>query len=126
MTEAGNERALAKPAPADLPQPTIWVPAPVKPTISLFPPGRARTMHMLVAGPIGSGKSRLVGRGIIKQDLFNEWPIIAIDPSGQITNNVVDFISREDEETQAWLWPRIRYVDMHPRRDSTGEAYVAP
>jgi len=65
----------------------------------------------IVAGP-GSGKSRLMGRIIGWQAFLRQQPVVILDPSGGIVQNIVDKISRLSPAERQHLWPRLRYVDV--------------
>src|SRR4051794_4982996 len=65
----------------------------------------------IVAGP-GSGKSRFLGRVLAWQTLIRRRPQVILDPTGGVTANLVDKISRLPCAYRKQLWPRLIYVDV--------------
>lgn len=65
----------------------------------------------LVAGP-GAGKSRLMGRGIVWQQMIRRKPQVVLDPTGGIVDNLLDKVTRLPFELRRKLWSRITYIDM--------------
>lgn len=65
----------------------------------------------IVGGP-GSGKSRYLGRVIGWQVLVRNMPQVILDPTGGVTDNLIDKIMRCDKETRQELWKRVLYVDV--------------
>ncbi len=65
----------------------------------------------LVAGP-GAGKSRLLGRLLVWQQLVLGHPQVILDPTGGVIDNLLDKIVRLPIELRRQLWPRLVYVDV--------------
>lgn len=65
----------------------------------------------LVAGP-GTGKSRLLGRLLAWQLFVRRLPLVILDPTGGVIDNLIDKISRLPQVYRQQLWPRIAYVDL--------------
>ena len=90
-------------------------------------PDEARTMGIHIQAGKGSGKSRLMGRGIALHDFKQGVPQVVLDPNGGITDNVLDGLARLpgdhqlSADEQRRLWQRVRYVDM-----SGKGGYVVP
>jgi hypothetical protein len=72
----------------------------------------ARSMGIHIQAGKGSGKSRLMGRGIAWQDFIRGVPLVILDPHGPTIDNFIDKITRMPQEIQERLWPRLRYVPM--------------
>jgi hypothetical protein len=81
----------------------------------------ARSMGIHIQAGKGSGKSRLMGRGIAWQDFIRGVPLVIFDPHGPTIDNFLDKITRMPQEIQEPLWPRVLYVDM-----SGSSGYVIP
>lgn len=75
-------------------------------------PDRARSMGIRIMAGKGSGKSRLMGRGICWPDFVRGVPTVVIDPNGPTIDNFLDKLVRLPREYQRLLGRRIRYVDM--------------
>src|SRR5262249_16954116 len=72
----------------------------------------ARSMGIhLIAGK-GSGKSRLMGRGMGWQDFVRGVPVVMLDPVGPSIDNFIDKLTRLPPKYQKRLWSRVMYVDM--------------
>lgn len=65
----------------------------------------------IVAGR-GSGKSRFLGRVLAWQTLIRRKGGVILDPTGGVTANLVDKISRLPLAYRKQLWPRILYIDV--------------
>src|SRR4051794_24931105 len=78
-------------------------------------PDRARNMGIHVVAAKGSGKSRLIGRGILFQDFRDGIPTVVLDPKGQTIDNFLDRLMWLDLKEQQELTKRIVYVDMSGR-----------
>ena len=88
------------------------------PTVSemlewLSDPIRSSTIHW--TGARGTGKSRVLGRVLVKNDILREIPGLVIDPTGGLISNVLDSVFRLTEEQQRVVWNRIQYIDMGNR-----------
>lgn len=88
-------------------------------------PNDARRMPIFLAAGSGSGKSRLLGRLLVWQDLLNGIPLVVLDPHGITIDNLLDKLSRLPDnlsvKLREYLWGRIRYIDM-----SGSLGYVTP
>ncbi|WP_448620073.1 hypothetical protein [Geodermatophilus sp. URMC 65] len=70
-------------------------------------------MGTFIAAPKGSGKSRLMGRGLAWQDFLHDVPLIILDPVGGTIDNFLDKIRRGPSlQKQREYWKRVRYVPM--------------
>src|SRR5215216_1923095 len=78
-------------------------------------PDDARSMGIHIQAGKGSGKSRLMGRGIAWQDFIRGVPLVIFDPHGPTIDNFLDKITRMPREIQERLWRRVRYVNMSER-----------
>ena len=91
----------------------------------------ARTMGIHIQAGKGSGKSRLMGRGIALHDFIQGVPQVVFDPNGATIDNFLDALARLvarlpgdhqlSADEQRRLWQRVRYVDM-----SGKGGYVVP
>ena len=77
-----------------------------------FLPNAALKLGCHIVGGPGSGKSRLLGRIICWQAFARRHPIVILDPSGGIVQNIVDKIERLAPAARKQIWPLIRYVDV--------------
>jgi hypothetical protein len=75
-------------------------------------PDDARSMGIHIQAGKGSGKSRLMGRGIAWQDFIRGVPLVIFDPHGATIDNFLDKITRMPREIQERLWERVVYVNM--------------
>ena len=80
-------------------------------------PDKARSMGIYIGAGRGSGKSRLLGRVLVWQDLMKGVPQIVIDPNSQTIANVLDKVERLPEPRRSATLARIRYIDMGSRRN---------
>lgn len=69
-------------------------------------------MGIGIVGARGSGKTRLMGRLMVPQDVQSGVATIIIDPLGSLSAEIFDRFSRYLPEQQRWLWPRVRYIDL--------------
>jgi hypothetical protein len=65
-----------------------------------------------VMGGPGSGKSRLMGRGVGWLFFLRRIPTVIFDPTGGTIDNFLSKIIPLEEGNQRLLWPRVTYVDM--------------
>lgn len=77
-----------------------------------FLPNAALKLGCHIVGGPGSGKSRLLGRIIGWQAFVRRHPMVILDPSGGIVQNIVDKIERLAPADRKRIWPLIRYVDV--------------
>lgn len=77
-----------------------------------FPPDRIRNQAIWVKAGKGSGKSRTLGRAIVKQDVLRGIAGVVIDPVGGVIDNFLDSMLRMSAVDQAKIWPRVIYVDV--------------
>jgi len=75
-------------------------------------PDTSRNMGIHVMAGRGSGKSRLMGRGIAWLDFIRNIPLVILDPAGPTIDNLLDKILRLPQDLQEKLWKRVVYVDM--------------
>lgn len=87
----------------------------------LWVPDDSRSMGMHIMGGKGSGKSRLMGRGISWLDFARGVPLVILDPHGPTIDNFVDKLVRLPRELQEQSWKRVLYIDM-----SGKSGYVLP
>lgn len=78
---------------------------------SVFLATNARKMGINIMAGKGSGKSRLMGRGIAFQDFLRAVPLVIIDPVGGTIDNFLDKILWLPEAYQRQAWDRILYLD---------------
>jgi hypothetical protein len=71
-----------------------------------------RSMGTLCCATRGTGKSRLLGRALVFQDIVRGVPTVVLDPVGGLIDNAIDKLTRLPEAAQRALWPRVRYVNM--------------
>src|SRR4051812_1480633 len=90
---------------------------------SLWLPDTARSMGIHLLAGKGSGKSRLMGRGIAWDDFIRGIPVVIFDPVGPTIDNFLDKLTRLPREYQECLWKRVIYVDMS---DSSGRVTPMP
>src|SRR4051812_20675592 len=86
----------------------------------------------IMGGP-GSGKSRFIGRVLVWLHLLRRLAGLVLDPTGQVTNNVFDKLSRLPYAEGQALAKQILYIDMGNeelvvpsplyRRHSAAESY---
>src|SRR5689334_8416100 len=74
-------------------------------------PGSALKQGVHVMGGPGSGKSRLLGRVFAKKALIQQQPLIVIDPTGGVIDNLFDGLIPLPFPVQKKLWQRIVYID---------------
>ena len=79
---------------------------------TIWPPDDVRNMGIYLVASKGSGKSRFMGRMLVRQDCLRGIPQVVFDPVGGTIDNLLDCLSRLPADQQQVLWPRIVYVDM--------------
>ncbi len=96
------------------------------PPLLVFPqmltlPAQSRSMGIHIMAGRGSGKSRLMGRGIAYHDIWSGIPLVNFDPMGSTIDNILDKFNRLDPERRRQLRidDRILYVDMAGRGSTT-------
>lgn len=72
----------------------------------------ARALGIHVTGSKGSGKSRLLGRRIAFFDAYRHVPTLILDPSGEVSRNLIDRILSMERAVQDDMLARIRYIDV--------------
>lgn len=77
----------------------------------VWPPDEMRNLGIFCIGYKGSGKSRLIGRKIVKQDLWRGIAQVVIDPVGGTIDNLLDSILRTSSEERKILLSRLKYFD---------------
>ncbi|CAN5820214.1 hypothetical protein BH24BAC1_BH24BAC1_38520 [soil metagenome] len=70
----------------------------------------------VMAGP-GAGKSRWLGRVPAWMALIRQEPLVVIDPTGLVIDNLLDKIVRLPLEVQQQLYPRLAYIDAGAQDD---------
>lgn len=84
---------------------------------SALVPAEIRNMGTLVLASKGGGKSRAMGRLLVKGDVLAGIPGLVIDPAGGTIDNLLDSLLRLPPAQQKEVWPRIIYVDAgNPER----------
>ena len=78
----------------------------------VWPPDEVRNMGLYLVASKGSGKSRAMGRWLVKQDCLRGIPQVVFDPVGGTIDNLLDCVSSLPAEQQPAVWSRIVYVDM--------------
>src|SRR4051794_26981486 len=78
----------------------------------LWLPDKSRNMGIHLMAGRGSGKSRLMGRGIGWNDFIRNIPLVILDPAGPTIDNLLDKILRSPHDQQEQLLSRVVYVDM--------------
>ncbi len=68
----------------------------------------------------GTGKSRGIGRFIVPQVFAQDSPVVVLDPTGGVVDNVIDKLLRLPPEVRRRVWSRVVYVDV------AATDYVAP
>src|SRR5689334_21062460 len=76
--------------------------ATIKPALP-FLKSHSRGMSRRIAAAPGAGKTRLAARLLIIWDLLCNLPIIAIDPNGALSQDVLDVIDR----MPSWLRKKV-------------------
>jgi len=77
-----------------------------------------RAMGIHLVANRGTGKSRLLGRFLIPQDIYRGVPTIVIDPIGETINNVISKLCELPAAIQGQIWKRVIYIDMAGRGGS--------
>jgi hypothetical protein len=76
----------------------------------------SRPMGIVVAASRGTGKSRLLGRKLVRADYVFGIPQVVFDPVGATIDNFLDktyrFLTHVPKSQQRKFWERIVYVDM--------------
>lgn len=85
--------------------------ATIKPALP-FLKARSRGMGRRIAAAPGAGKTRLAARLLILFDLLCGLPIVAIDPNGALSQDVLDAIDRLPKRLRAKLTARLLYVNV--------------
>ena len=67
----------------------------------VWPPDKVRNMGLYLVASKGSGKSRAMGRWLVKQDCLRGIPQVVLDPVGGTIDNLLDCLSRLPAEQQA-------------------------
>jgi hypothetical protein len=75
-------------------------------------PDSARGMGIHIVAGKGSGKSRLMGRGITFRDSARRVPTILIDPHGPSIDNYLDKVYRLEDPLRREMFSRMLYVDV--------------
>lgn len=73
---------------------------------------RSRGMGRRIAAAPGAGKTRIAARLLILFDLLCGYPIIAIDPNGALSQDVLDAIDRLPKWIRTRLASRLRYINV--------------
>jgi hypothetical protein len=73
---------------------------------------RSRGMGRRIAAAPGAGKTRLAARLLILFDLLCGLPIVAIDPNGALSQDVLDAIDRLPKRIRKTLTSRVLYVNV--------------
>jgi hypothetical protein len=80
---------------------------------------RAMGIHLVAAR--GTGKSRLLGRFLLLQDVFKKTPTICIDFIGDTINNFFSKLAELPRPMQDKIWPRVKLIDLAGR-----DGFVVP
>jgi hypothetical protein len=105
MEEPKRRGSVYTPFPLHIKQKLLWL------------PDSARNMGIHLMAGRGSGKSRLMGRGIAWQDFIRGAPLVILDPAGPTIDNLLDKVARLPEDEQETLLPRILHVDMSGKNE---------
>jgi hypothetical protein len=77
----------------------------------VWPRDELRNLGVFGLGYKGSGKSRLIGRKIVKQDLWRGIPQFVWDPVGGTIDNTLDCILHLPPEQFRSVISRVKYID---------------
>lgn len=107
-----KQRALPLQTPERVPSgrdsPIPWAPSAALQYISQA----ALKQGVHIMGGPGSGKSRLLGRVFGFSALVRQHPLVVIDPTGAVVDNIADKLIRLPVALQEQCWSRIVYVDV--------------
>jgi hypothetical protein len=85
---------------------------PALPFLSL----RSRGMGRRIAAAPGAGKTRLAARLLIIFDMLCNLPVVAIDPNGALSNDVLDVIDRMPAWLRKRFEQRLVYINVGGQR----------
>jgi hypothetical protein len=94
----------------------------------MFVPDDARSGGLMVFGPSGWGKSRLLGRSTVFDDLKSGVGQVVLDAVGGTIDNCLDKVLRLPPAKQRQILKRIRYCNMAGQRVGSDihDAIVTP